>query len=396
VAFVIAIPATDLPRDPGQLSYQFILLPTKVTVNPRDLYSRDLWIIVRYDAASYLWCKLNIMAVEEIREGEYLHGYLLSGDLERSEYLIRPPEKREALRVNSLVWCDEEGLQNLTEIDREQEGALQRLASDFVQTKMVKPNAKVIDAVWRPSGNKFEIGWLGSIVRQLKLKYTVGELYRFHTSPRHWSPYESFALSYLEEKFPAEVKTLLLPGEITTRGPTTEYMRSVDTVMRGIDPNRVKVRKFVNPPEAEIDDAGLDAYLKTERADAFHQMILAELARRIILLGQRPMESNSIDLFTEGTKSSVLIEVKSANDLTYYRQCMKGTMQLLEYAYCLKTQQNVECKLAIVMQSIENDRLKEYMAGLVRQVHIMLFNYDERQDWPERVSGFDSLIKSIR
>jgi hypothetical protein len=187
----------------------------------------------------------------------------------------------------------------------------------------------------------------------------------------------------------------VFPKESETESTGKEYIRSVDIVMREIEPDKVKVRKYINPPEAEIDYAGLDAYLKTERADIVHQTILSELAKRTILLGKRPWESNSVDLFVESTKSSILIEVKSADELSFYRQCMKGAMQLLEYAYCMKTQRNTDCRLLLVVQNIQNERLKTYLSGLLSQISILLLGYDGSQDWPKRVIGFDDLIRKI-
>ena len=176
MAFIIVVPAADLPRDPTQLSYQFVLLPTKTFVKLRDLYSRDLWIVLYNNGKSYLWCKLHIIAVEELLDGASLQCYLLSGDLERSEYFIRPLERPKSLRVDGITWFDAEVLQQLTRISRTQEEELHKLARDFVPVKMIKPDTAIVDVLWRPSGKNIAIEWLKSIVRQLKLKYTIREL----------------------------------------------------------------------------------------------------------------------------------------------------------------------------------------------------------------------------
>ena len=392
MAFIITIPVADLPHNQQQLSYQFILLPTKTIIPPQDLYSKDLWIVTCDNGEGYLWCRLSIIAIEEIRDGDNLECYLLSGDVDRSEYFARASEKLKPLRVDSMAWFDAEALQKLTQISHDQEQALKTLVTDFIQIKLVKPSAAIVEHLWRPTTKHLGIDQFKSIVQQLKLKYTISELYRYNRHPSYWSPYESFAFSYVEQKFSTDAKTLTLSSKSSASSEAAPYERTVDTVMRDLDPNRVRIRKYVNPPEIEIDTFGLDTYLKTERADSVHQAMLADLANRIIKLGQHPQESNSIDLFTEGAGSSLLIEIKSASEATFYRQCTKGAMQALEYAYCLKTHRGTNCKPVLVLQSIENDALKEYVSGLLGYLGITLLIYEGRREWPGRVPGFDSLI----
>ena len=396
MGFLIAVEASDISERDDYLSYQFVLSPTKVTAGPGDLYFDDLWVVVRSSSEGYLWCRLRIASIEETMYGEHFDYYLLTGDIDRSEYFASPSQKSESLRIGRPGLFSMEGLTGVVRISDEQERALQKLAAGCVRTSMVRPNDAVVEQVWRPVTGPVAGIQLDDIVRALKLRYTVSDLYRYSRHPKHWSPYESFACSYLDRRLPQGARAIRLSHKSAPTEPKTTCGRSVDTAMREIEPDKVRVRRFVNPPENQIDAAGLDTYLKTERADHMHQAMVADLAKRIVQLGQVPRESGSIDLFTEGVELSLLIEVKSANEATFYRQCVKGAMQLMEYAYCLKTYREISCSPVIVLEYIADGGLKTYLAGLLRDMGITMLTYDRTRNWPDRVSGFDVLVQGQR
>jgi hypothetical protein len=102
--------------------------------------------------------------------------------------------------------------------------------------------------------------------------------------------------------------------------------------------------------------------------------------------------TNKEMLNVQKERDNIVVEIKSANQTNFYRQCIKGAVQLLEYRYNLTIQRNLYCKPVLVIQSVENRELKIYLSGLLKEVGIQILIYDVQRGWPHRLSGFDDLI----
>lgn len=400
MAFVAIIPSKDLPTQEAKLSFQLILLPSKIGIDLSDLYFNDLWLAISYGHECYLWCRLFIVSTEGLYEQDSLQGYLLNGDIDSSDYFCRNGQKIERLRIDNESWFNTIPQNSVAKIGNDVLESLQRIIDTCSAIRVMPPNEMLLAGISQnvsdiPASTQFR-----NIKRQLKTQYTISDLYKYSKYAQSWSPYEGLAFFQLERQKSSDME--LLTGEINllhSEAHVTEpnqYLRSVDMVLKEVHPDEIRVRHFINPPSSDIDSLGLDHFLKTERAEETHQRMVADLALRISTLGLTPYETNSIDLFAEGKNGTILIEVKSATPENFYRQCLKGAIQSKEYAYNLKTFSNIETRSTVIIQNTKNSKLQSYCQGLLKYMDVDMLSYHKEQGWPSRVVDFDKLIASIK
>lgn len=139
MSFLIVVPSKDLPKEEVQLSFQFILRPSEINENIGALYHNELWMVVYHRKKKYLWCKLMIESIEELREQDLLEGYLLTGDAEASEYFYRLGQEREKLEVDGLLVSKIISIKKVVGIDKCTVLRFRKVAEKCSAIKMVPP-----------------------------------------------------------------------------------------------------------------------------------------------------------------------------------------------------------------------------------------------------------------
>lgn len=395
--FLILVPREDLPTDESELTYQFVLRTGALDRDPGELYLNELWIAISQGSATYIWCKLSVNAVEELREDNISIGYLLSGETEMSDYLFRLGQAAEKFRIDNLSWIRDVPLNKVVGIPSETIEALRAVLDKSCPVRMVSPKLSLVSHFPLGTADVPCVMQFRALVQQLKREYTTSELYKCSKYPA-LNPFEALAYYYFESKRPDLSETLyeaVNPNcEGSTAGQAWRRIRTVDIGLRKVIPDRVKARRFINPPQNHIDALGEDLILKTDRAEASHQKILADLSSRALYLGLTPYETNSMDLYIEGKKGCIVIEIKSATQENFYRQCLKGAIQATEYSYALRAYRDASPKAAVVIERQESEQLEGYCRGLLNYMGIGMLSYRETLSWPERVLGFDRMIEN--
>ena len=398
--FFIVIERQDLPpADGSQLSYQFVLPPSYMDAKVDQLYLDDLWIALLDKSARYLWCRLSVCSIEELLEQDVLEGYLLTGDVERSEYLLRPGEQSKELQIDKIAWVKSVPLNRVSVINEKEAESLVQAVEGCCPIRVIPPDPGLLRDISLGSMDLPPYLQLRYLVRQLKTKFTRSELYRYMKYPTGWSPFEGLAYSHFEIKRPDLAGTLYnvlcLGHTVSETGWSTSSARLVDTGLREIHPDRVRVRRFVNPPTKDIDDFGLDTLFKIDRAEAMHQRIVADLASRVHHLGRIPYETNSIDLYVQGDRACTVFEIKSSTPHNFYRQCIRGAIQVKEYCYALGFSRDLPFRSAVIIEHRADSGLQDYCRGFLQYMGVSMLYYHEAVSWPDRVPGFDETVASI-
>lgn len=399
MAYFILLPSEDLPRKEVGLTYQFVLSPHAIEIDPKSLYNNELWIAISYrNSTIYLWSLLSVSSIEELWEQDILLGYLLSGDIETSDYLFRLGQPTDRCLIESSTWIKSIRLNKVTEIDTPIAEELQSIIEGCCPIRMTKPNLRNADYVPPSQRDVPTIIRFRSIIQQLKRAYTLSDLYRYYKYP-DLPPYESFACSYLEQEnsdiYKVIYSTVRPDSDNSSPKEAWQQVRTVDITLRTLITEDIHVRRFINPPASDIDSLGADNILKTDRAEAIHQKMLADLTSRIYSLQLIPYETNSMDLFIEGSNGCIVIEIKSATRDNFYRQSLKGAIQAKEYSYAVHAQRGFTPTTVVVVQHVENDTLEAYCRGFLSYLGIEMLLYKGKLEWPERVVGFDGMVSGI-
>lgn len=398
MAYIIIISRKDLPSHHA-LSYQYILKPSQIVFDVGKLYLDDLWFLFEHRGKRYVWCKLFISSIEELWHEDIFEGYLLQGSIDASEYYCRLNDEGEYLLVPGQTNLHSLILDVVHDLDIDDENALREIGRTCCPVRYYHPDLKVFDVIPKFDRNISAFVQFEIILRQLKESRTVKELFKYSKYPPDWSPYECFAFFYLESTRPNECKEL--KEELLNRGRLQEHtmrnpLRTVDIVMREVSIENIKVRRFLKPQNESIEYMGDDSILKTDRAESAHQRILADLAGRIYHLGLTPCDSNSLDLFVKGNKGCAIVEVKSASSDNFYRQCLKGAMQIKEYSFVLNIAKSISPMAIVVIEDADGEQMQHYCRDLLKYMDIRLFIYKKDADWPLRVEYFDSIMEYIK
>ncbi len=400
MAYFILLDDEDLPRKEVGLTYQLVLSPRAVEINLKSLYNSELWIAISYrNSRIYLWSLLSISSIEELWERDILLGYLLSGDLETSDYLFRLGQPTDGCLIEDSSWIKSIRSNRVSEIGPPITEELQSIKKGCCPIRMTKPDLREADYIPSSQRDAPTIIQFRSIIHHLKRTYTLSDLYRYYKYP-DLRPHESFACFFLEQENPdiyQVISSIVRPDtDNSSAKGAWQQIRTVDIVLRTLVTDEIHVRRFINPPASDIDSLGVDNLLKTDRAEAIHQKILADLTSRIYSLQLIPYETNSIDLFVEGLSGCIITEIKSAKRDNFYRQCLKGAIQAKEYSYAIHVQRGFTPTTAVVVQNVGNDTLEAYCRGFLSYLGIEMLLYKGELEWPQRVVGFDSMVNGIK
>ena len=194
--YYIVVSSDKLASSSVCLTYQLIIDPVVVGMSIENLYSKNIWVVVNKQGALLLWCKLHVGAIEELTTDEVVTGYLITADVDQSEYYSRLDNENSLYRVDKLRAHLVQEEQTLLLIDEQIRAIFDAVTSES-PIRFLPPNIdeEVIAVLSKDTANKAL--WIRRAIRELKKRYVLEELYRYSKYPLKWTPFQCFAVSYL-------------------------------------------------------------------------------------------------------------------------------------------------------------------------------------------------------
>ena len=386
----VVIQSYKLSEVQKKLTFQLIIDPSALSLPIEDIYSGYIWIVVEKKGGLYLWCRLWPEAIEKLTEDERMRGYLITGDINKSEYFSRLDNQQSRYRIDQLGPYLGEERYGLNRVG----GRTKRIFEDAMSSIPIKmlPLEKMAEDLLIPPKSGANIPrWIDGAIKKLKRNYVCEEVYRYAKYPQRWSPYECIAIRYLR-KYTTISKTKLYEvidsrSEVEPQDIEKAGIKHCNFEFKQIEPSEVTFRTMVIPASPPSTVVWLKALEKTDRAERTHQEMLKDIAsylksRRIVAY-----ESLSIDMFIPGESADVVIELKSATDDNFYRQAVQGAVQLKEYCFGLEVEKERLCSPILIIQKAPKNSYVAHCLEFLQYLGVKMLIYDRSTAWPDRVSG---------
>jgi len=235
----------------------------------------------------------------------------------------------------------------------------------------------------------------------LKKRYVLEELYRYSKYPLKWTPFQCFAVSYLSNLLSIGESELSSfnngINELLADEALEDTQRHVNLDFKRIDPESVVTRRMIRSSQTPSSELWLQAFEKTDRAVKMHQEMLKNIAIYMCQsLGTSVLESLSIDMFVPGSRTNLVIELKSSTFENFYTQVVNGAIQLKEYCFELERESCQNNQAILIIQDTASSSMKSYCKEFLNYLDIQLLFYDSASDWPNRVVGLEEAVYAIR
>ena len=147
--------------------------------------------------------------------------------------------------------------------------------------------------------------------------------------------------------------------------------RKVDIDLQEVEPNKIISRVFISSlSDLPKDNAALE---KTQRAEEHHQNILRNIAKTLLSLNLKPLQSNSIDIAVEIKNFLFIFEVKSATLENFEKQTKNSFIQILEYKKNLESVWRGDIRSVSVIEDVDSkDASKNYLSDFANYLDIDL------------------------
>jgi hypothetical protein len=166
----------------------------------------------------------------------------------------------------------------------------------------------------------------------------------------------------------------------------------IDTSLRTLVPEKIIARSFLSTPGTATNI--FSSMEKTQQAEISHQKIVRDTAIFLTSRGIQPMLSQSVDIAFQHNCKLVLCEVKSAQPSNALAQAKQGLVQLLEYDIAFKEDGYLP-KRTLILQSIGDEAIELYIKKLGKHMATDLLFYDDKKEWPQRISGIENFLATI-
>ena len=153
----------------------------------------------------------------------------------------------------------------------------------------------------------------------------------------------------------------------------------VDTVLLPLDPMRITARVFLKSDA----DFKRNVPEKTSSAEARHQEILRQSAKRLANLGFSPLWSESVDLAVRAGGRLCLFEIKSATKDNFQNQIRRGLIQALEYQVAFEKYGHTDVCAAVVIDSMGTALEKRYFKEFGSRIGITVFYHEDQKPLPK-------------
>jgi hypothetical protein len=387
-SFLCIVPSDKFGAS-STFTFELLLNITPGSIVPGELYDRNLWVAIKREREVYLFARLFIVSVEEILDQGFKNLYLITGDVARSAYFQRLNTNLPQLKIGHI------GDIGIFPIADNELNHLVRISNSATRITNLRPPAIAIEGFSLESVVVHKLSGIRNLIENLKRKYPISEIPKHASDPLDWSPYESFAFGCIlaQREFDKEAIRNELAKLVKDRTePQGRGPRSIETTFSPIDPDSIMIRRYINPSQEESLGHGTGAILKTEAAEKTHQEMLRDICKYLIASGFVPQDNRNIDLFVEFSGGNLVFEIKSANISNFYRQALKGAMQLQEYCFFLD-KMSIPVKMkCLIIENIEEDQIVNYCNELLNYIGIQVLIYRKNIEWPNRLTGLRELL----
>lgn len=377
-------------------------LPVVSLPSAQSLPGAHVFIIVRGSKGDCIFARVVVDSVERCEDevGNSL-GHLLNTDVAASFRNFRSYAEVHAsdYKTNALVGTGI-GLSPIAnsiaaKLDKQISTNVQRLIKHFSEREYSRVNPP-IDHCSALFADKV-------LLREIASRFSISELWG---NQRVQNPIAHLAIEYLKRN-PSfvsngnikdviarlEATPLISDESVTTISskPTNKQfvarfntsMPDVDLSLVPIDPNEIKIRRFI----ARRKSISVDEMLqKTESAEKRHQEMLKDIASYLLKSGQKVFQSESIDMAIKCKDGLFVFELKSIDCNNAVSQIAKGFFQVLYYSDAL-----IQCGVPVlgkglIVESNLTEEMTDAFSRILGNVGISLYFYNSSHPWPNRIT----------
>lgn len=370
------------------------IIPIGMTNGLGDfLPDSNIWLIIRskhHVIAAYLQPKM----IERFLDGINKDDLLLTVDLQSSFKITNQSDATGSYTLDSLRNFSI----GMNEISPELNYMLIAQVVSKIQTKLQSPRKHV-------SGIKLEYNIKSINVLAKKASHAILQTFCLDDV---WAsqmgivltPFANFAHALLSERVDKTVVEKLLP-KLKSQDPllrlvverdirptnkviAIDKVQVVDDDFIEIDTNTIYAREFVGIKHHPIDIE--TALAKTEIAEKLHQEMLRDISLFLRTKKIIPYESSSIDLMFETRFKTIVVEIKSTNELNLLAQCSKGAFQLSYYVHALQNDFE-DLNAILVIHKTQNPEQEQICLNVLDRLNTKCLIYDPSLEWPNRLRG---------
>jgi hypothetical protein len=353
-----------------------------------------------------LFACIFVDKIEQFIEGYNKDDYLISVDMCKSFRLASNPTTFPQWYTESVRSF---GI-GLAEIDNRIIGELQKKVADCIEYSFAQPPSLILRDIQIPNirnATEIQARWvMSSIISRLSLSDVWAT-----KSPALIPPFANFAFNNVKYKHGLDLAKQI--GDFLVKTDPSSFNKnglqqpscqkteshigrltepSIDVGLVSIMPDKIFARKFIAGVDKVIDYR--EIFAKTETAENKHQDILRDLSNYLVSMKYVPMQSSSIDLAIVKNGSIFVFEIKTTNDENVFRQISKGLFQVLCYKQALLNSGYSSVKNGIIITKPINEKIIEYVRGILTSVDICLSVYDEERSWPNKIPEFVEILNS--
>lgn len=377
----------------GAFSLEYHVPAARLKVPPESLVGSRIWLVLRDGNESFLYGLLSPSIVELYQEGKYKDDFLVRCEPFSSVRLLPRRESRDPWSVSNREDTD------IRECNEAEAAQFVEMLRANHRVSFAGPSRAVTDAIPKTAFVDLEHAVPDQLMSTLRT-VAFGDVSRPRSMPDSISAFGALAFSILKTTHPqfneADIVALLAaldPLAIPPEGQLTkspeELVRVlsslppvVDTFLVEIDPDKISPRTFI----AKSHDSTLEWLDKTNDAEQAHESILKDVVLYLKSRGFKTYKTRSFDLFVEKGDVRFLLEIKSATGFNCVAQGEKGILQLLRYSIALTEERSRGIRFIVLLQDSRQPAVQDYLSKMANRAGSELWLYDERKEWPLRVS----------
>ncbi|RAJ98469.1 hypothetical protein [Aliidiomarina maris] len=391
-------------REESGVSTSYVVPKYFVPERPENLAGATIWIVFNNRKGSYLFGKIHINLVELFEDGINAGDVCLTVDSSRSLIFSQAiVSSSDSFKVDISETLNV----GLHTIEESIVSSFIKIVINNVMVKLHRFPEETLKKMGSVPLRGDPLSKARALIAAASSAFCLDELWGSRSNGK-MPPFANLAYQWISEYHKSEA-TKELASALSEIDPTrtlsfnkrsSSKKRSndisvprVDTNLALIDPDKIFARRFVAQDSTGSDH--VDAVEKTERAEKRHQDMLREIASRFRLLGLKPMQSSSIDLFIPCSERSLVCELKTATIYNLISQSAKGLFQLGCYQEAMQTSGYGNTDQVLIIESTKQTALNAYVTKILTNYEIIVLFYHAEKPWPGKVSNGQATLESL-
>ena len=354
------------------------------------LRDSDIWLVAEKNGRAFLHGHLRVAKIAQCVDDLRDDSILLVADRAASFRVSRTCAPRWKMKAREIQ-------PKIAEIDADTVGEISDLTAANSKFALARRRVRIaIPAdVWL-SGNSAAIA--AEAYAHALRSVELSGAFRL-ASDKALTPFGAAVLSSMPENLrmsgPVEKAVRMLDAEVNRtlcaakppalRRPEKPRQRNsgaspmVDTVLLPLDPARITARVFLKS-NADFERSVPE---KTSSAEARHQEILRQSAKKLAALGFPPLRSESVDLAVRAGARLRLFEIKSATKGNFQSQARRGLIQALEYQAAFEKCGHADVRAALIIDNAGTAAEKRYFKEFGARIGVVVFYHDNQNPLSE-------------